>query len=334
MDSFSEQHLAGLARWTQQLFPAAFVGGHMARLIRINNQLSGVATTVPIPVLQQQGSGKNGHHTPPAPLVPAGHVTTVRNVSHKTERLFHQTINNIHQPATPAITHGNTGFRTGITTNTSYRNNTGDMLSFSAAGNLLRREKETAGIPLLRYIPSGNTAAIAPVGRRHSGPEKISQPLPAVLNTPITINENRSKIAGTLQAGIINKTQQPFGRSREEWTAGKAAGKITGLYAGKIQDDRMLMHEPGKNNTAASQFPSVPQALRWRETLISENIPESKRAENINSGGQRDIVINIGKQIESLAIHTTTPQQGVEDIGNLIREEMRRVLFSLNAMPY
>ncbi|MBV8255002.1 MAG: hypothetical protein JO154_20545 [Chitinophaga sp.] len=68
---------------------------------------------------------------------------------------------------------------------------------------------------------------------------------------------------------------------------------------------------------------------------LKTDLPEQpkNRAENINNNGPRSIVINIGKQIEKLEVHALSAKEGVEEMGNLVREEMRRVLLSLNAMP-
>jgi len=43
-------------------------------------------------------------------------------------------------------------------------------------------------------------------------------------------------------------------------------------------------------------------------------------------------VINIGKQIEKLEIHTMTAKEGVSEMGAMIREELKRVLYSVNSM--
>ncbi|MEJ7821978.1 MAG: tape measure protein [Chitinophagaceae bacterium] len=64
---------------------------------------------------------------------------------------------------------------------------------------------------------------------------------------------------------------------------------------------------------------------------LNDKISKSK-ADNINSGGQRSITINIGKQIEKLEVHTMTMKEGVEEMGSMIREELKRVLYSVNSM--
>ncbi len=56
------------------------------------------------------------------------------------------------------------------------------------------------------------------------------------------------------------------------------------------------------------------------------------KASEINSGGQRTITITIGKQIESFHVHTTNIKEGVNELGQLVREELRRVLNSINGI--
>lgn len=54
------------------------------------------------------------------------------------------------------------------------------------------------------------------------------------------------------------------------------------------------------------------------------------KADNINQGGQRSIIINIGKQIEKLEMHVLGAKEGADEMGAIIREELRRTLYSLN----
>ena len=56
------------------------------------------------------------------------------------------------------------------------------------------------------------------------------------------------------------------------------------------------------------------------------------KADGINSGGQRSIVINIGKQIEKLEQHIIGGSREVADeIEGAVRESLRRAVFSLNS---
>lgn len=55
-------------------------------------------------------------------------------------------------------------------------------------------------------------------------------------------------------------------------------------------------------------------------------------ADSINAGGQRSIVINIGKQIEKLEMHVMDAKEGVNEIETAVREVMRRVIYSMNGV--
>lgn len=54
------------------------------------------------------------------------------------------------------------------------------------------------------------------------------------------------------------------------------------------------------------------------------------RSKSINEGGQRSIVINIGKQIEKLEVSVLSAKEGVNEIEAMVREAMRRVVYSMN----
>lgn len=55
----------------------------------------------------------------------------------------------------------------------------------------------------------------------------------------------------------------------------------------------------------------------------------SNTASSINKGGQRSVVINIGKQIERLDVHVMGKEEAGREIADIVREEMRRVYYSL-----
>lgn len=55
-----------------------------------------------------------------------------------------------------------------------------------------------------------------------------------------------------------------------------------------------------------------------------------EKADSINSGGQRSIVINIGKQVEKMELHVASAKEGIEEMAALVKEELRRTLYSLN----
>ncbi len=54
------------------------------------------------------------------------------------------------------------------------------------------------------------------------------------------------------------------------------------------------------------------------------------RADSINSGGQRSIVINIGKQIEKIEMHVMSAKEGASEIEAAVREAMARVYYAMN----
>lgn len=54
------------------------------------------------------------------------------------------------------------------------------------------------------------------------------------------------------------------------------------------------------------------------------------RADGINSGGQRSVVFNIGKQIEKLEVTVLDAKAGVNEIESMVREALRRLLYSAN----
>ena len=57
------------------------------------------------------------------------------------------------------------------------------------------------------------------------------------------------------------------------------------------------------------------------------------KADSINSGGQRSIIINIGKQIETLHQHIVGGSREVADeLAGAVREALRRELYSLNGV--
>jgi hypothetical protein len=56
------------------------------------------------------------------------------------------------------------------------------------------------------------------------------------------------------------------------------------------------------------------------------------KADSINKGGQRSIVINIAKQIERLEVHVMDAKEGAAEIESAVRDAMRRVLYSMNGV--
>lgn len=55
-----------------------------------------------------------------------------------------------------------------------------------------------------------------------------------------------------------------------------------------------------------------------------------EKADAVNGGGQRSIVINIGKQVEKMELHVASAKEGIEEMAAMVKEELRRTLYSLN----
>jgi hypothetical protein len=56
------------------------------------------------------------------------------------------------------------------------------------------------------------------------------------------------------------------------------------------------------------------------------------KADSINSGGQRNITITIGKQIEKLEFTVMDAKESADKIEGVVREAMRRVMYSVNGV--
>lgn len=102
-----------------------------------------------------------------------------------------------------------------------------------------------------------------------------------------------------------------------------------------LSNSAFPMYQAGSFTPAAAVSPltlnGAPSGSRKETAGIGDKNTKSK-AEGINSGGQRSIVINIGKQIEKLEMHVMTAKEGVDEIGNMVKEELRKVMYSLNGV--
>lgn len=91
----------------------------------------------------------------------------------------------------------------------------------------------------------------------------------------------------------------------------------------------------GKVTTAAPTVPGgvTPNTFAATGETINGGLDAGKtKSESINNGGQRSIVINIGKQIEKMEISVMDAKQGANEIEAMVREAMRRVLYNLNGV--
>lgn len=90
----------------------------------------------------------------------------------------------------------------------------------------------------------------------------------------------------------------------------------------------------GKVTPAASTTPAgvTPNTFAAGTTVAGGLDAGKTKSESINNGGQRSIVINIGKQIEKMEISVLDAKEGVNEIEAMVREAMRRVLYNLNGV--
>lgn len=65
---------------------------------------------------------------------------------------------------------------------------------------------------------------------------------------------------------------------------------------------------------------------------LASNGKIKEKTDSINSGGQRSIVINIGKQIERLEFTVMDAKESADKIEAVVRESIRRVIYSLNGV--
>lgn len=89
----------------------------------------------------------------------------------------------------------------------------------------------------------------------------------------------------------------------------------------------------GTTNPVAANDPAYADLLKkyGKGTDGKDDTRGKERADNINSGGQRSIMVTIGKQIEKLEIHVVGGGKEVAaEMEAAVRESLRRVLYSIN----
>jgi tape measure domain-containing protein len=113
--------------------------------------------------------------------------------------------------------------------------------------------------------------------------------------------------------------------------------KIKGLFGGSNKAEVAVTQTvkaaevPGLKAIPGGKMPVTPTTANGAGGANLNVNAGKEKAEGINSGGQRSIVINIGKQIEKLEVHTMSTTQSAEEIGAIVIEQMRRVMYSLNS---
>jgi tape measure domain-containing protein len=129
----------------------------------------------------------------------------------------------------------------------------------------------------------------------------------------------------------LDELQKKHAESQKEYakTMASEVGNIVAQYnkiglKKKPEDAAKAGVDPVTANTATD--PSLFKKLK-------ANVDAGKdKADSINGGGTRPIMITIGKQIEKLEVHVMDAKEGVGEIEQMVREALRRVLYSVNGM--
>lgn len=150
-------------------------------------------------------------------------------------------------------------------------------------------------------------------------------------------NENQVKaskeFAGTIDeayrlAHSKTRLSQVFGkdsRSQEEFM--KLASQIT-FAGGRYHTGGGGMAFASKLNSLMN--PSTSTGAESGATTSLDDIGKAK-ADKIASGGQRSIVINVGKQIEKFEVHVMNAKETAQEYETAVREAMRRVLYNIGS---
>jgi tape measure domain-containing protein len=89
-----------------------------------------------------------------------------------------------------------------------------------------------------------------------------------------------------------------------------------------------------KNGKAKGVNPNTANGAPDKSVFASlhKSVDDStkSKADSINNGGSRPIIINIGKQVERFEVHTVNMKEGIDELGKMVKEELRRVLYSIN----
>lgn len=129
-----------------------------------------------------------------------------------------------------------------------------------------------------------------------------------------------SKIKGVFGSG---KTQIEITDGTQAAAAGGTAPSIPGLnvYQPAIPTAATVTNPITLNtgNATTKEAPLLDKAVK-------------SKAESINGGGQKSIIINIGKQIERLEFTVMDAKESAEKIESVVKETMRRVMYSINGV--
>ncbi len=149
---------------------------------------------------------------------------------------------------------------------------------------------------------------------------------------------------------ILDKIEWVYSHIKGLFTGGKAELVITdntknalasvpnrSVYEDAMRADDFKRNKPlyedamkaddARRKISPLSFGSSPMGTKQNN---EKSFAGKEKADAVNNGGQRNITINIGKQIEKLEVHVMNAQEGVQQIEDMVRESLRRVLYSLN----
>ena len=114
---------------------------------------------------------------------------------------------------------------------------------------------------------------------------------------------------------------------------GKKVGQaaVTGYHAGVADLVKDKAGKVTKSNNPVTANTVGAKDFKGLESFKGGDANGKEKADKINSGGQRGIMITIGKQIEKLEVHVVGGGKEVAaEMEAAIRESLRRVLYSIN----
>lgn len=156
------------------------------------------------------------------------------------------------------------------------------------------------------------------------------------LASEFKFGEARAALTATITtkaSGEISALEKQHGISQglNQGEAVKAMNQMAAGY-GMIGLKKIAGAKAGVDPTTASAAAAGGGAASFGNLGGGGGGGAKDKADGINSGGQRSIVINIGKQIEKLEVHVMDAKEGVNEIEAMVRESMRRVMYSLNGV--
>lgn len=140
-----------------------------------------------------------------------------------------------------------------------------------------------------------------------------------------------------LSAEIKTTASQELAALEAKHNAGQLANQQSAMQAVKQMQTGMSMiglKKIADTGRAGVVDPTTENAAAGQKTNFSSLTTDSEKskAESINSGGQRSIIINIAKQVGVEEIHVMGAGEIVSEIESAVREAMRRMVYSLNGV--